>query len=275
MRNANENLPQRPSGASAPLFEGQRQATLPATYTTAVARAEAMACRSVGVAIAAPTIRQLEKHCGSGAVGIELMAIVEKGMELFGQHRRMNAAQIGLFAEEIQSRYPHESLADIALFMRGASMGIYGKKGQEGETFGALDPQRMFVWFREYLEEKAIAREQDAVSVDKSHEGTFNALANLPDFTDLLKSVRAEGKAQREESRDGRRLALLKETVRFMHDDDLRNAYKFNRDAPARSIIIAEAIKRGLLGEEFRTEPISPQNEEKPPAVPVENHPAA
>lgn len=246
MKIENESLPQKHSGGSG---------NLPDRYTAQEARIEALACRSVAVALTAPTIRQLERHTNAQVVGVELMAVIENGQQLFGAHRRMSSAQVGLVAEEIQSRYPHESLADIALFMRGASMGLYGKKGQEGETFGALDPQRLFIWFSEYLEEKAIAREQEAVAVDKAHEGTFNALATLPGFTNVLRKVRVEGQAEREESREGRRLAMLKGTVKTMHDDDLREAWKHNRDAPARSILLAEAIERGLLGEEFRTAP--------------------
>ncbi len=85
----------------------------------------------------------------------EAAFIVSRGMELFDAKRRMSDEHVGLFAAQIAEDFKHESLADLNVFMRGASMSKY----DGGEFYSSIDMPRLNKWWRQYLDEKAAARE--------------------------------------------------------------------------------------------------------------------
>ena len=106
-------------------------------------------------AIAAPTMAMVVREHGAGAVGVAMSAIMQAGMEYFAPGRRMSAGQMMLFAEDLLDRYKHESLADVALFMRNCALSKY----DDGEFYNAVDVPRLNKWWKRYLEEKAAERE--------------------------------------------------------------------------------------------------------------------
>lgn len=207
-------------------------------------REHAISVRHPSEALECHTIRQLVMRHGPGLVGIEVAALTKQAMEYFAPGRRMTPGQITLFADELVQRYPHENMPDVALFLRGAAVGQYG----DGETFGALDPQRLFVWFRQYLDEKATARERVAEKQEaEAKVGALKLLEAVPQIADAVKMANADNVTRRNEAEERRRLAHLTKYTPHMDDDQLREAWKTYTRAPERSIILQAAKKRGLL----------------------------
>lgn len=172
---------------------------------------------------------------------------VTKGMAYFSQNRRLSADQIALFADEIMSRYPHESLADISVFLRGASVGRYGRKGEEGETFGALDMQRLFIWFHQYLDEKAAKMERGEHELQQLQDRhATEIVGSIPGLKDAVKEFVVDAKERSEMVLQMSRLEHLKKHLPAMTDDELREEWKVRPRAEERSLIYAEAMNRGL-----------------------------
>ncbi len=221
------------------------------------APSDALACRTIPEALDAPTLRQLVRHCGDDQTVINMAAvIVNRGMEAFGA-RRMNADQVSLFAEKIAEKYPHESLADLNVFMRNASCGDY----DGGEYYASIDVARLMKWWGRYLEKKADAREVQAKqSESEQHTGIIQGLAKAGFSTADYLKVRAQaGPAENRSKRDDH----LRRTVPVMQDDQLREAYKANKDAWARRIILNEAARRGLLGAEIKEKHAEEEQKDK------------
>lgn len=201
---------------------------------------QAMAVRTTTEALEAPTFRQIVLKHGPGLVGRAVMEIIQEGMEYFSAQRRMPPAQVGLFADQLVQRYPHESMADVGLFMRNAATGTYGRLS--GESFGALDPQRMFSWFAEYLEEKAVAREREQDKMEAASQVVGAAVLRDPNVQRLIKSFRAD----RENDRKTSRLLHLVRHVPNMTIEELREAYVLYPTKDERTIIMGEVQKRGI-----------------------------
>lgn len=188
---------------------------------------------------------------GESGTAWAVMAVLTESMAYFGANRRLSPEQVSLLSEELVKRYPHESIADIAVFLRGAVMGQYGEKGHEGETYGALDIPRLLSWFSQYLDQKAQAREQQAREEEAKAEEAGRTLLQLPGIGDMLSTARAANREEVMEQMRGRRIARLMDSFLVMTDDDLRRAWGVHRTAEERSVILQEAIKRKLLPPEF------------------------
>ena len=190
---------------------------------------------------------------GYGQVLVTVSKAVTAGMAYFAPNRRLSDSAVGMFAEELIAQYPHESVADVALFMRGAATGKYGRKGQEGETFGQLDMQRLFIWFGEYLEEKAFAMERgEHVMQQRDEQQAREIIGAVPGLQDAVKEFVVSAKEASDLASKRNRLAKLAHDVPGLTDDGLRECWKIYRLAEERTIIQAEAARRGLLGEELK-----------------------
>lgn len=204
----------------------------------------ATAVRHLSEAIAAPTLHALVAAHGTAQTGATVIAMVTGAMEYFAPNRRMNSAQIGLFAEDILDRYRHESLADVALFMRGCALSKY----DEGEFYANVDVPRLNKWWTRYLDEKAAERELGASREEHLLEqGMKETLANVPGLTDLVNTMRIENKEKAIAEEKTSRMRKLTEQLPKMSDEDLRGSWKFYTTAEERSLILGEAKERGLL----------------------------
>lgn len=188
---------------------------------------------------------------------METIVMISRSMELWSANRRMNADQIAAFAERLNTDYPHESLADINVFMRKAAMGAY----DDGEFYANLDPARMGGWWRKYLEEKAEAAER--ASRKQGSDVMMTAAEQLTaagvSSSALKKAMEGAGSGENRSKLDD----TLRRALPSMHDDQLREAYKSHKYASARRMIMVEAGRRGLLGEEIRTKQIEAEASEK------------
>lgn len=243
------------------------------------AQQTAIACRSYEVAIAAPTMHQLAKAYGpagvlqvTGAVGF----IVNRAMEAFSPQRRMSVDGVALFAERIVEDFPHESLEDIALFMRGAVAGRYGGKGQEGETYGALDLQRLVRWFTEYLEEKAMHRERgEHLLQQQQDKHAAEVIGSIPGLKKAVNEFVIDVKDRSDMVRRKNRIDALNRQLPTMTDDAMREAWKIYPETECKALIQAEAMRRGLMGEEYRAAQLKIDAEAKIIELNHTNTPAA
>ncbi len=201
-----------------------------------------MSVRKVEDALTAPSLMAIAGHNGVGPTGAAVCAVMMSGMEYFAPARRLSGSQVNLFAEEVLAQYPHESLADIALFMRGAAMSKY----DDGEFFGSMDIPRLAKWWQKYLDEKAEARERDhtrreGLQDKEIREGLGKPGVNVNDLAKAMSELPDELMNQSKLEDRIRRL------VPHMDDDRLRQAYVENKSAYARAIILREATERGLM----------------------------
>lgn len=187
----------------------------------------------------------LTKHVGGrDEVLIEVAGIITEGMQAFAPNRRMTPAMIALWAETLVDDHRHESLADIALFMRRAGTGEF----DSGEFYASVDVARISKWWTDYLEKKAEARE----NLGLSHASDLGGITNDDLITGLAKAGFDTTKARLELGRSGidnrsKRDDRLRADVPLMTADQLRAAYVVNKDAWARRMILVEADKRGLV----------------------------
>ena len=215
----------------------------------AQARTEALACRSVHTALAAPTMRQLGRENGDEAVMVEATAILETGFQMFDPKRRMPPQQVTFFAEDMVERYPHESLADLNVFMRGCILSKY----DQGEFYSSVDIPRLHRWWKTYLEEKAAALEETVVREDHfGEQAAKEAIAAIPGLGAAVQRFSLEGKAKAIAEGKIARMTKLKTDVEKMGDQELRDMWHVYPTAEERSVILQEAIKRGLLGPEYQ-----------------------
>lgn len=208
------------------------------------AQPHALACRTISEALAAPTIRQLTTNNGQAQVGVAITAVVTLGMELFAPGRRLNGPQVTFFAERILEDYPHESLADVAVFMRQAA----GGELDGGEYFASVDLPRVMAWWRRYMDRKVAEREQ--LADRKSHEqeqAIMQSLANTPGLLAAAKAATIEAKERRAAQELRARVERLTRHVGSMTDEQLREAYGVHPSASERSVILREADRRGLI----------------------------
>ena len=190
---------------------------------------------------------------GYGQLLVTVSKAVTAGMAYFAPNRRLSDGAIGMFAEELITQYPHESVADVALFMHNAARGRYGRKGQEGETFGQLDMQRLFIWFEEYLEEKAAALERGEHVLQQQQDAHAKAtIGAVTGLQDAVKDFVVSAKEASDLASKRNRIAKLAHDIPALTDDGLRACWKIYRLAEERQLIQAEAARRGLLGDEMK-----------------------
>lgn len=194
-----------------------------------------------------PTVTVLARSFGREPVVVEAAWIVSQAMPMFSESRRMNVNAIALFADELFNQYPHETLGDLNVFMRNAAMGRYGKK-EQGKTFGALDCELLFLWFTEYLEDKALARERDADAMIAAEKRQAMEIAmNIPNLSEAVKATTEQARLAKTEAEQRRRIAHLEKYCPSMTDDQLREAWGIYTKAKERAIILREADHRKLL----------------------------
>lgn len=205
---------------------------------------QATSIRRVQDAMEQPTIAQV--IAGNDRITVVACAgmMLTAAMEYFSTQRRMSSGQIAFLADIIVDDYPHESLADVNVFLRGVASGKYCG---DGETYGALDVQRFRGWFANYLEEKAMHRERHADVEDQPFQECCKALLSLPGVGELVDGIRAE----RHEKAANESIIRLREQIPMMSDDELRQAWSTS-GIHGRAYIHAEAARRGLYGEEVK-----------------------
>ena len=203
-----------------------------------------LSCRTIEEAIAAPTIAMAKTSLGYEVVAATVALAVTKAMGYFAANRRLSTEQVMLFAEELLDQYPHESLGDVTVFLRNAAKGRYGRRGEEGETFGQLDMQRLFIWFGQYLEEKALVRERGEHELNQQAEKEAHSVIGM--IPGLSEAMAEHIAATSMEEGPSVRLRRLSNHLPLMTDDQLREAWGKHPGAEERSVIYAEARRRGL-----------------------------
>lgn len=210
----------------------------------------AQQCRSLAEAIADPvTLRALERLNGRPMVVVQTSAMVTRSMGYFAAGRALSSLQIALFAETLVEDYPHETLSDIALFLRMAAKGEF----EDGKTFGALDIPTVLRWWRAYLERR-IQDQERGMEAEKQARGreTVQALGAVPGLKEMAAKMAAERAAERKEADKAERLAYLRENVGRMQEEELRNEWTLRPYADERAILQAEAARRGMLGDDAK-----------------------
>ena len=191
-----------------------------------------------------PTLAQLMRAHSQQAVINEAAYIVERGMELFDAKRRMTGEHVALFAEQIADDFPHESLADLNVFMRGAAMSKY----DGGEYYSSVDLPRLTSWWRKYLAEKADTIEEAATREGHLEEQrSRDMVANIPGLGVAVRAFTMEARERRIAEEKAVRMNRLKEQLPKMVDQELRDLWPVYPSADERSLIIAEAERRGLV----------------------------
>lgn len=211
--------------------------------------------RTIEEAIAAPTFTQAVKSIGRAQMAIVIGKAITRGMVYFPEHQRLNTDAVVLWADLLLDEYPHESLADLSVFLRGAALGRYGQEDRDGtitrkgETFGALSIVKLNTWFGQYLGEKADALELDA----RAEKGRYMAAGRElhPDVAAAIKpvvdKVCAEQHAERDAAMLEARMRNLTRQLPSMTDQDMRDHYKLVTTDAEKDAIEDEARRRGLL----------------------------
>lgn len=218
---------------------------MPQTEALEVGANNALACRTPQDAIAPhiSTVRALVKAHGEQQVIAQTYAIIERGMRLVGDKRRMSAEMSAHFADMVVTEYPLETLADIQVFIRGCIDGRW----EDGEYYSSIDIPRIKGWFAKYLDKKAEAMEQRADRSEHELEQGFRGVLAMDGVAEVVNKIGAQRRKEREESDKAARMNHLRTHLPTMKDDELREAYKLYPAADERSLIMAEADSRGLV----------------------------
>jgi cytochrome P450 len=175
--------------------------------------------------------------------------MITRSMGYFAAGRALNSLQITLLAETLLEDFPHETLSDVALFLRRAAKGEF----EDGKTFGAMDIPTVLRWWRSYLDEKAQQVERDAQrEKDERGRDTVQALGKVKGLKELVDKMAADREERRNEEDKAARIHRLREGVGKMSEQELRDQWALRPYADERSIIHAEAARRGMLGEDVK-----------------------
>ena len=194
------------------------------------------------------TMHALAKAHGQAQVLAEAAVIIAQGMEFFAVGRSLNGSQINLLVEMILEDYPHETLSDIALFMRRAVKGDF----EEGKTFGALDVPTMIRWWRLHLDEKAQAMERGLVAEDLAAEEMGRGILSIAGVREAVEAMSAKAKEEARSDDAIARMEKLRKHLPSMSLDELRDAWKLYPLPTERALIQAQAARMGHLGEELK-----------------------
>lgn len=211
--------------------------------------------RTIDEAIAAPTFAHAVKSIGRPQMAIVVGKAITRGMGYFAEHQRLSTEAVVLWADLLLDEYPHESLADMSVFLRGAALGRYGQEQrdgkitQKGETFGALSIVKLNTWFGQYLAEKAEAREREAKAEKGRHMATCRELhpAVAAAIKPVVAKVCADQHAQRDAAMLAKRMQNLTRQLPAMTDQDLCDHYNLVATDEEKAAIVDEAGRRGLL----------------------------
>ena len=221
----------------------QRQRFELATIGLPAVQQQALATRKIADALEAPTIRHMVNAFSPEQVGVAIHAVATLGMEYFGPSRRMNPEQIALFAETIRDEYPHESLADVNVFLLECAKGKYDR----GEFYSSVDVPRLLGWWQAYLGDKAdklaeIGSQKEAETLAALEKSA----ALIPNLRDEVEKIDGERAARQRAESERMSLAKLRDRVKMYTDEQLRDTWK-DWGAEGRSILVKEAERRGLL----------------------------
>lgn len=216
---------------------------------------QALATRNIQDALRAPTIHHvILQHGAPGALGAA-GAIIHQGMDLFAQGRRLTSGMVGMVSEMMVTKYKHESLADLNVFLRKCAAGEY----DEGKTYGSLDVPLIMGWFTRYLEEKAIVREQEAEREEHVIEQRMRKdIGNSQVLMDALKTSVDNWNLDTADRREAARRERLKRDLEFTDrlksedpaneevQDVLVRLYQLHEKAGERNMILQECDRRGI-----------------------------
>lgn len=206
-------------------------------------------CRTIQQALADPhTLRSVEAIHGRAAVVVETSAAITAAMGYFAVGRALNPIQITLLAETLLEQYPHETMSDVALFLRRAALGEF----DEGKTYGALDVPTALRWWRQYLSDKAEAMEREAKCADAASEEAGKAILGLPDVREAVAAIAANAREEQRESDAVARIERLRAALPAMSREELRMAWKLYDRPMERALIHAQAARSGYFNEEIR-----------------------
>ncbi len=202
----------------------------------------AFQCRTPEQALEQPTLHMMAGAYDTQNVTIAVTQAVHAAMAYFAPAKRLTPQQIDLFAEEVMNDYRHETLADVHVFMRKAAVGSF----DNGDTYGALDVPRLGAWWRQYLDNKAEARERIlAKERSEAVKATSEALAAVPNFGAEVDRRMSSPEQRAADAVQRMRLARLPGKLAHMTDDDMRAEWK-HHGKEGRDILLREAARRGL-----------------------------
>jgi len=96
-------------------------------------------------------------------VEVTIIAVMSNFLKLFNVKYTMNDLQISVFAERFIEEYEHESIEDLIVCLKSASVGSFG------EINHTIDSPIVFKWFRMHLDNKYIKKEQILQKKKKLH----------------------------------------------------------------------------------------------------------
>jgi len=247
-------LQQRPSPASSQIARIDREALV-----------AAFKAKDALSAFEQPTVAMAVRSVGRKEVLAQMtMHITKAFKEYFSESQAMEPQVHASFAETIIDDYPHESVADVVVFIKNAARGKYGITKEvrndegvvisrtvtdHGRTYGRLTTTLAMDWFRQYLGEKADAIAKERTRAVKALNPD-EAVSELPIVHDAVLAVmkKAHEEARKDEDIDtGRRVAHLIRTLPHMGAARMRLAWKRARTRRERHVILEEANKRGLV----------------------------
>jgi len=118
-------------------------------------------------------------------VMISLVKLLMNLQENINSTRPLNAEQMKTIASDIIDQHPNESIEDFALCFKMA------RRNEFSNSFGTIDSLVINIWFREYLDRKAIDRENRAhlknVELRKEGLAPSEALKKLVDAVKIDK----------------------------------------------------------------------------------------
>ena len=110
--------------------------------------------KTVNEALDYPSLTILEKALGEEVVLTLAITEVLKGLSAFNVKNNMSDLQVEIFIDDFMDMYKHESLADLKLCLKNARLGVYGTH------YNSIDQLTIMNWFKQYLAEKADARQK-------------------------------------------------------------------------------------------------------------------
>lgn len=187
-----------------------------------------------------------EKSVGRDELEIMLTGAIQDGMkEYFSEEQRLQPEMCAAFASNILDDYRYESVGDMAVFLRKASMGRYGERDArtgeitgKGKTYGRITTTLLGAWWEQYLGEKAEVAEKERLKDHKRHDAVIHE--------SLAPALRraTEDEVEMGEAKEIRKL------VKYGHlltADQLREKWKKVRSAHARSLLMRLANEKGLV----------------------------
>lgn len=169
---------------------------------------------TVQKAIAAPTLQQLSRDLGESVVIKAITGLLLMTADYLNVRKDFTEIQAIQVATLFIDEYGTDSLEDLALCLKRAKVGRYGT------DYNRLDGQTIFLWFKQYLEEKWDEKENQIQQQKHSHDVEF-----APELTDMIKTMlnekKADAKVPRQQQSREEYLKELKKWVAYASTVDL------------------------------------------------------